>query len=44
MKFTTNYEPFAVGYLNSKYDDINYKVASGMLERAKKMPIVIPEN
>ncbi len=44
MKFTTNLEPFAVGYLNAEYDDIDYKVASGMLERAKKMPIVIPEN
>ncbi len=44
MKINTNLEPFAKGYLESKYDDIEYRIAAGMHERAKLMPIVIPEN
>lgn len=28
-------EPFAMGYLNAKYDDIEYRIANGMYERAK---------
>ena len=44
MKINTILEPFAKGYLESKYDDIEYRIAAGMHERAKLMPIVIPEN
>ena len=28
-------EPFLMGYLNSKYDDIGYRIANGMYERAR---------
>ncbi len=35
-------EPFAVGYLNAdKYDDPGYKIACGMLNYAKFMPIIV---
>ena len=44
MKFTTTLEPFARGYLGAENRSIEYKIASGMLERAKTMPIVIPDS
>ena len=44
MKTYTSLEHFAKGYLESKYDDIVYRIAAGQHERAKLMPIVIPEN
>ncbi len=44
MKFTTSLEPFARGFLSAEKSSIEYKIASGMLERAKKMPIVIPDD
>lgn len=35
-------EPFAVGFLNAdQYDDMGYKIACGMLNQAKFMPLVI---
>ena len=35
-------EPFAVGYLNAdKYEDIGYKIACGLLNYAKFMPITV---
>jgi len=35
-------EPFAVGYLNTdKYDDPAYKIACGLLNQAKHMPITV---
>ena len=34
-------EPFASGYINAKFDDIEYKIANGMLEYAKHKKISI---
>ena len=33
-------EPFASGYINAKYDDIEYKIANGMVEYAKHKKIL----
>ncbi len=38
-----NIEPFAHGYMNSEVDDIEYRIASGMLKTAKEMNITIDE-
>lgn len=40
-KYRNHIEPFAVGYLNAAYDDPEYRIACGMLERMKYMPIYI---
>lgn len=37
-------EPFAVGYLSASYDDIGYRVACGMREYAKRIPIYIRQD
>ncbi len=39
-----NIEPFAYGYLNSKIDNTEYRIAGGMLQTAKEMDITIDEN
>jgi len=45
MKLKNNIEPFAVGFLNAEIDDIEYRVASGLLNYAKMHPISIePQN
>ena len=41
MKTLYDIEPFALGYLNSKYNDVEYKVANGMLEYARHKKISI---
>ena len=40
-KFKNRIEPFAVGYLQAERDSIEYKVACGMLERAKNIELTI---
>lgn len=44
MKTLYDIEPFAMGYLNSKHDDVEYKIANGMLEYAKHKKISIDTN
>ena len=42
MFLTNMIEPFAVGFLNAdKYDDMGYKIACGLLQQARLMPITI---
>ncbi len=39
-----NIEPFAYGYLNAEVDDIEYRIASGMLKTAKEMNISLDKD
>lgn len=44
-EFKNTLEPFAVGYLNEKSENASRKIANGMLEYAKYLPLDIdPEN
>ena len=43
-KYNCHAEPFAEGFLNSEYDDMEYRIASGMRERMKYMPIYIRDD
>ena len=43
-KYTNRIEPFAAGYLNAEYDDAEYRIACGMRERMKYMPIYIRDD
>lgn len=42
-KYTSHVEPFAEGYLNAEHDDSEYRIASGMREYMKYMPIHISD-
>ena len=39
MRTLRETEPFAYGYMNADRDDIEYKIASGLLEYAKHVPL-----
>ena len=43
-KYMNHVEPFAVGYLNAEHDDPEYRIACGMRERMKYMPIYIRQD
>ena len=43
-KFKNTIEAFAVGYLEAQYDDVGYRMASGMLNQAKHHPLVLDED
>ena len=43
-KYKNRIEPFAVGYLNADRDDVGYRIACGMRERMKHMPIYIRDD
>ena len=37
-------EPFALGFLNSPADDIEYRIACGMLSYAQHLPLHLEDN